>query len=260
MVGYTILGLPVLKDLQYDFLQLLLPEVLSNKKINLNLKNKIGINVYRNNLLGTLSNTLSEIFPICRKLIGDTSFAAITKQYILNTPSNVYSLNFYGENFPDYLKNYAKKYNIEYLVSVAMLEWSLNISQNGQNSFNSCQSQLANVSETDFPKVVFKLIPNSKLLQLDYPADKIWQYNQNNSSGQLLVEKKRVYLFIFTRQSNVYIDRVTKLEYSFLKEISNYLSFEAIFTELESKMSFDDLVASLSKFINLGYIDSLAVN
>lgn len=87
------------------------------------------IQVYQTNFQATKLKALSENFPLTKLVMGDALFAAVSKQFIHHIGSTNDSLNVYGLEFPDFLKEIIP-YNPSledknYLVDTALFDWAV---------------------------------------------------------------------------------------------------------------------------------------
>lgn len=87
------------------------------------------IQVYQTNFQATKLNALSENFPLTKLVMGESLFTAISKHFIQHIGSINDSLNVYGIEFPDFLKeiipyNPCLK-NKRYLVGTALFDWAV---------------------------------------------------------------------------------------------------------------------------------------
>jgi hypothetical protein len=93
------------------------------------LSEHLNIQVYQTNFQGAKLKALDGNFPLTKKLLGEAFFKAISKHFINNVNSVNDSLNFYGEEFPDFLKEIIpynpNLINRGYLIDAAKLDWAV---------------------------------------------------------------------------------------------------------------------------------------
>jgi hypothetical protein len=81
-------------------------------------------NVYRNNVLVSLTEALADTFPAIERLLGEDYFKALAKAFILDHPPRSPVLIWYGDAFADFLETFPPLAGYPYLADVARLEWA----------------------------------------------------------------------------------------------------------------------------------------
>lgn len=78
--------------------------------------------VYRNNVLVSLIDALSDTYPVTQQLVGDAFFRAMARLFVSAEPPRSPVLAFYGESFPDFIERFPPASSVPYLADVARLE------------------------------------------------------------------------------------------------------------------------------------------
>ncbi len=78
--------------------------------------------VYRNNVQASLINALADSYPVVRQLVGDEFFRGMAAVYLQHFPPTSPVLNRYGEDFGDFIQDFAPAADLPYLADVARLE------------------------------------------------------------------------------------------------------------------------------------------
>ena len=78
--------------------------------------------VYRNNVIVSLVNALTEIFPTVQNLVGEDFFRAMASLYVRDNPPTSRLLFEYGATFPAFLDNFEHAADLPFLADVARLE------------------------------------------------------------------------------------------------------------------------------------------
>lgn len=79
-------------------------------------------NVYRNNVMVSLTQALASAFPVTRDLVGDDFFHAMARQYVSLEPPTSPVLVEYGDGFADFIAQFPPADSLPYLADVARLE------------------------------------------------------------------------------------------------------------------------------------------
>jgi hypothetical protein len=190
------------------------------------------MDIYKNSITGGLQKAMKEIYPVCAKLVGNEFFYAMSKIYINETPSTSYDLADYGENFSEFITDFQPASGLAYLADVAKLEWGYHRAFSANNkkaiNFQKLTEHFAKSSE----KIIFTLAPGNFLLRSSYPIHKIWQMNQDNYTGNSIIdlsnEKNPIYLFIWRHDLTTQIDELTFEEWQMLLWIQSGLTLGEI--------------------------------
>ena len=78
--------------------------------------------VYRNNVVTSLIEALTDSFPVTRELVGNAFFRAMAHAFIASTPPRSPILAVYGEAFPDFIDHFEPAGSVPYLADLARLE------------------------------------------------------------------------------------------------------------------------------------------
>lgn len=81
--------------------------------------------VYRNNIIVSLKEAMSDGFPAIASLVGDAFFAAMSDVYIRQNPPKSPILAVYGSDFPEFIASFEPAASLPYLADVARLEFAL---------------------------------------------------------------------------------------------------------------------------------------
>lgn len=81
-------------------------------------------NVYRNNVIVSLTDALGESFPAIKALLGEDYFKALARAFVMDHPPVSPVLIWYGEDFPDFVEAFPPLEAYPYLADVARVEWA----------------------------------------------------------------------------------------------------------------------------------------
>ena len=182
----------------------------------------LQLDLYRNSVFGGLLKAITEIYPVCKKLVGDEFFDAMCLRYIKQTPSCHFDINSYGNNFPDFIEHFPPAKSLAYLPDVCRLEWFWHCAYQADEVNTPSLTKLLSLEPSVLLDCRLTLHPTANLLQSQYPVDAIWNMNQstNNSEENLLLEDKPDnYFFIWRQDINMRIDKLDRNLFTFLKAI-----------------------------------------
>jgi len=136
--------------------------------------------IYRNAILGTLVRALGAIHPVCKRLVGETFFDAMSRVHARQTPSESPDLGDYGESFGDFIAAFEPAAELVYLADIARLEWCWHRAFHAPDENSIDLATLANVAAANTDRIVFRLPVSASLIESDYPIQRIWQVNQQD--------------------------------------------------------------------------------
>ncbi len=84
------------------------------------------LKIYRNNIIGSLSNALLTTYPLIKALTGEEFATVLMRSYVLENPPRDACLARYGEGLDAFINNFAPAKDLPYLPDVARLEWAMN--------------------------------------------------------------------------------------------------------------------------------------
>ncbi len=249
-----------LKLVQDSFIQQItetLPEddFLSYLKPCGNLLPEQQLAIYKNNVQGALQKSLSQIYPVCKKVLGEKYFKQIANIYIRNYPSKHYDLNLYGEYFFDFMNlQFIQREELKdfpYLSDLVQLEWfyhQVYFAAQGSVFDFFAYSQL---SEQEQAGSVFQLSPCLKFISSDYPIVSIWQLNQEQTDTQQTLSSGLERCCVFRNNNHIKLILIDTKVYTLLSLING----GSTLAELVKK----DVDSRLSELIKQGWVDSFKV-
>jgi len=220
-----------------------------------------GLAVYRGSVIGKLNQTLSSIYPVCYRLVGKNFFEATALTYISRFPSLSPDLGDYGEQFPDFLREFEPAAKLPYLPDVARLEWYWHRVFNGEDATGLDLPALSKVPEEKWGEIIFHLPKNSVLIESAYPIHRIWQVNQPEWKGeeQVSLEQGGIKIFLWRDGYEMRIDLPTEEEWELLKALLAKERFEKICEHLATEEPAIDVASLLPLLVQRGWIGGFAL-
>ncbi|NYH16471.1 HvfC/BufC N-terminal domain-containing protein [Paraburkholderia bryophila] len=134
-------------------------------------------NVYRNNVVVGLVETLRAAYPAVCRLVGDEFFAAMARVYVALEPPRSPIMLDYGETFAAFIERFEPANSVPYLADVARLERAWVEAYHAAEALPIDPAQLATIDSHSLPQVVFALHPSARVVRSSFPAVRIWQMN-----------------------------------------------------------------------------------
>ena len=85
--------------------------------------------IYRNNVVKSLADVLSDGFPVTRSLVGEAFFRAMAGAFVRRCPPRTPCVTLYGEALPEFLETFEPAGRLPYLPDVARLEHARRVSR-----------------------------------------------------------------------------------------------------------------------------------
>ena len=195
------------------------------------------LQIYHNNIYISLTNALRAVYPVVSRLVGDDFFRFIATEYIKKHPSRSGNLHDFGNQFASFIENFTPAKALVYLSDVARLEWAYHIVFHEVDCPSFDVTNLEQVSEEYYHKLIFIPNPASQLIKSPYPILRIWQQNQdtqfqNNGDGDntkseaiINLDQGETRLLIIRRDLDIEFQTLEKEEYAFLNAIYNHSDF-----------------------------------
>lgn len=133
--------------------------------------------VYRNNVIVSLTEALQDSFPVIAKLLGPENFTGLAGQFVRSQPPTDPRMMHFGAAFPDYLENLPALHHLPYLADVARLEIAMRQSYHAADSTPIDPTQIADLSPDDLAETQLIFAPSTRLVRSDWPIYAIWHMN-----------------------------------------------------------------------------------
>lgn len=84
------------------------------------------LKVYRNNIVGSLTDLMLATFPVMEKLVGTPFLEGMVRHFVLENPPAQGCLSLYGDGFAEFVGDFELAKTLPYLPDVARLELAMN--------------------------------------------------------------------------------------------------------------------------------------
>lgn len=179
------------------------------------------LNVYHNNVVGTLARGLANKFPYLALFMGDDYLMQCTRQFVIENPPQNADLASYGAGFDIYLSKLDTLAQMKWLVDIAKLEICVFLSQNAQDDIaiglECLQSPLT-------------LRKNVFVLESEYALEKIELFSKDkqitDEALKDFITPKKSWLLVYRPELHVKITSIAYEEYYLLLQIKNGAAFQ----------------------------------
>jgi hypothetical protein len=185
------------------------------------------LQVYRNNTLASLTEALTALYPVVRRLVGEEFFGHAAREYIPAHPSVSGNLHDFGGELAAFLARFPGAAELVYLPDVARVEWAYHQAFHDAEHSSLDLTALAGVSPEQYRDLRFRLHPASRLLSSSYPVLRIWAVNQEGFEGDQTVDLSEggVKLLVIRRRIEVMIEPLSEGECALLQALAAKLSW-----------------------------------
>ena len=140
--------------------------------------------VYRNNVIVSLKEALSESFPVVEKLIGAQNFASLAGLYVRQHPPSDPRMMLYGDAFPAFLETFEPLKHVGYLPDVARLELARRHSYHAADSTPIDPSIFSTMPPEQLAQTRARFAPAMHVVRSEWPILDIWHFNMTDGAPQ----------------------------------------------------------------------------
>jgi len=180
----------MLRDLQTDFAAALFDE-----RPEMSARVRAGkfpaaqhLQVYRNNVVESLTGALRAVYPVIEKLVGDGFFRYAAHEYLRAHRPRSGNLHDFGDALADFLAGFAPAAQLPYLSDVARLEWAWHRAFHAADAPAFDFARLGAIPAERHESLRFVLHPSAHLLASPFPVVRIFEINQEGYAGDTSVD------------------------------------------------------------------------
>jgi hypothetical protein len=209
------------------------------------------LQVYQNNILASLTESLQAVYPIVERLVGKDFFRYMAEEYIILNPSRSGDLHAYGKNFSEFLSHFAPAQTVPYLPEVAQLEWGYHEVFHAADHDGMDIKRLHNVSPANYEKIKFQLHPASRLFAFHFPVSYICEIcaNENNSDENITLPAHGEKILLMREAQEIEMKVLSLAEFTFLSSFNNNENLSAVCEKVLALDEHFDIEKSLQQNI-----------
>ena len=196
---------------------------------------QLALDIYRNNTRGARVNALEQIYPICARILGTSTFRAIARDYTAADTRGSADLNTYGEGFCHHLARLHTEGRLAddfiYLSDLAVLEYKFHrayfVDDDPEFGFFEFEHSVQNGA-----MIYFRLSQALSLLSSKFPLYQIWRSNhEHHKSDNVNAIGGVQYLVVYRDDFRPAIATVEPCEYRLLDAIAEKTSLQQLIDE-----------------------------
>jgi len=210
------------------------------------------LRIYRRAILGTLVRGLGNLYPVCKRVLGEQFFDAMARLYARKTPSRSPDLAEYGDNFCRFIETFEPAAELAYLPDIASLEWCWHRAYHASDEAGLDHEALSRIPAADRGRIMFRLPASASLIASEFPIHRIWEVNQDDWTGDQAIDLDAgpVRLIVWRRHYDMRIDELDKPSWQLLTAVDQATRFDA----LCKSTHFEDLDVILPQCVQHGWI------
>lgn len=193
------------------------------------------VGIYRDSILGGLTKALTEIYPVCRRLVGERFFEAMCERYVRGHPSGSADLNRYGDAMNAFIANFAPAASLPYLPDVARLEWAWHRAWYLSGETTLDLEAMNRIPAEQRARIRFRLPDGATLIDSAYPIERIWTVNQSDYHGDPIADlgEGGAHLLIWRDREHRRIDPLDQPQWTLLARSAAGQSLGQLWQSLE---------------------------
>lgn len=219
------------------------------------------LNVYRNNVMGSLSAVIVKTFPLLCALVGEDFVRAMARQFISESPPSAGSLNLLGQGFDAFIEEFPPAKKIPYLPAMASIEIAVNEAYHARDDDPLTAESLGKVPPEALPDLAVRLRHSVCLIESEYPLMDIRAMCLNPDQAKPLdLEAGGVKLMIHRPVFTVIYTEINDDEWALFKNLqAGYTLGQAVERTLEAFPALD-FQEFLQKFLQAETFQALSTN
>lgn len=196
--------------------------------------------VYRNNVFVSLVDALKSRFPAVQNAVGEEFFTALARDYAGSNPPTSPMMMYYGDNFPDYLRNFTPLADYPWIGDLAYLECKITKSYHARDERALDLERLKVLKADELYELRFVFHPSFHMIESRFPVFTIWQMNTGQTEITTIDNKSSETALIFRPDLTVTIEPMTTTGGIFFSALKNDSTLgDAVATALDYDEEFD---------------------
>jgi hypothetical protein len=122
-----------------------------------------------------LTDALAHTFPALAKLLGETSFQTLARDYVIAHDSPFFSIRYYGDALPQFLASHEEYAAAPVLAELAQWEWAMGSVFDAADAAPLAHEALARIPPLDWAQLRFSWHPSVRRLNLSWNVPQLWQ-------------------------------------------------------------------------------------
>lgn len=205
-----------------------------------------------------LIEALEENFPALHTLLGDEAWEEMTRRYIAQTPSRHFSIRYFGNRLPEFLRDTPPYRNEACLAEMAHFEWLLRDVFDARDALAVEFAQLTKAGIVDWASVVFQLHPTVRFTTLYWNVPSLWKaIEQESEPVPPEYSDSPVFWMVWRADLTTYFRSLDHPEQTFYLALQSGKSFGVLCDELASIVGEQEAIQLAAGFVRRAIDDGL---
>jgi len=179
-----------------------------------------AVSVYRSGYYARLTDQLGETFEAVWWVLGDETFFALCRTFIVGHCSRSYNLSDYGHSFPEFLADCVQAQEFPFLVELARFELKFAALFHTREHSHLDAQALASLPDPAATKFVFG--DASLLARHDYPVSKVWQWRKRSQDEVgALPEARSERVLMYKKDGEIFLNDLDEGAYAVLSLLAS---------------------------------------
>ncbi len=139
--------------------------------------------IYRDGYPARVLEALEESYPAVANILGDGSFANLTRRYLATISLASCDLNNAGQRLPSYLAHDSLSENLAFLADLARLEWAVRCAFHAHDTQPISATAFAAWNMNDWERAVFSFQPSAAVVSSPWPIYTLWQSRDDDRTA-----------------------------------------------------------------------------
>lgn len=140
--------------------------------------------VYRNNVVVSLTDAMRVGFPVITKLVGQQNMDGLAGLFLRAHPPSDPRMMHYGTAFPEFLADNAQVAHLGYLEDVARLELAIRHAYHAGDAEPIAPQTLSDIATGALMQSTLTLAPAVQLIRSGWPIHDIWRFNTDDTAAK----------------------------------------------------------------------------
>lgn len=216
------------------------------------------LEIYANAYFSRLLDSLKEDFPATSAVLGETGFHNLITGYLIEYPPREPNIHFAGRHLADFLRGHWMGAERPFIADLAALERAATEVFHDIDAAPLDPAAFRAVSPAEWPAIVLRAIPASRLLDLQWAVDTILRAVESGGEHPRPSEGARCVL-VWRQDWRVNYRAVDRAEAAALKLARNGAQFAAICEAFAAECESADAVAAIDAMLSRWLNDGLMV-
>lgn len=214
--------------------------------------------VYRNNVVFGLVRALRTRFPVVERIVGEEFFAGMARIFVAAHPPRSPLLMRYGDDFADFISDFAPAAELAYLPDVARLEAARTRAYHAADAERLDASILQKLVVSALPQLRVLLHPSVEILRSRHPIVTIWAMNSGEAGLGAIDENEAQDALVMRADADVLVRLLPPGGAAFLGALANRSTLGEAAQLAASEDGRFDLTVNLAGLIGSGILAGIA--